>query len=102
MSAFWNLYSHKILPEPNSGCWFWMGGLSERHYGVIYPARGRNVRAHRVAYQMTLGPIPDGLVLDHLCRIHCCVNPDHLEAVTQAVNVRRGMACKINHPPQGE
>ncbi len=88
--TFWDIYADKILPEPNSGCWFWMGGLSERQYGVIYPSRGTNVRAHRVAYEMTRGPIPDGLVLDHLCRVHCCVNPDHLEAVTQGENVRRG------------
>lgn len=92
MSAFWNFYSDKILPEPNSGCWFWMGGLSERDYGVIYLERGRSIRAHRIAYEMTRGPIPEGLVIDHLCRVHCCVNPDHLEAVTQGENVRRGEA----------
>lgn len=97
MSTFWNLYSDKILPEPNSGCWFWVGGLSGRGYGVIYRKRGRNVRAHRVAVEMTKGPIPDGMVLDHLCRVHCCVNPDHLEAVTQGENVRRGALC-ASHP----
>ena len=94
---FWDTYSSKIVPEPNSGCWFWVGGMSTRDYGVIYTSRGHNIRAHRVAYEMTKGSIPAGLVIDHLCRVHCCVNPDHLEAVTQAENVRRGAVC-ANHP----
>jgi hypothetical protein len=71
-----------------------MGGLSEREYGVIYLEQGGNVRAHRIAYEMTKGLIPEGLVIDHLCRVHCCVNPDHLEAVTQLENVRRGVRFK--------
>ncbi len=87
VSDFWNAHADKIMPEPNSGCWFWLGALS-RGYGSL-----KNARAHRVAYEMTIGPIPEGLVIDHLCRVTSCVNPDHLEAVTQAENVRRGLTC---------
>jgi hypothetical protein len=75
----------KILPEPNSGCWIWMGALSEAGYG-----RDWNSRAHRVTYEALRGPIPDGMVLDHKCRTRCCVNPDHLEPVTDRENLMRG------------
>ncbi len=51
---------------------------------------GRLKYAHRVAYEQTVGPVPSGLELDHRCRIRCCVNPAHLEAVTRQENVRRG------------
>lgn len=51
---------------------------------------GRGLRAHRVVYEQVVGPIPDGLVLDHLCRVRCCCNPDHLEPVTHIENIMRG------------
>ncbi len=92
----------KISPEPNSGCWLWTGSSDALGYGQIY-RDGRLTNAHRVTYELYIGNIPDGLVIDHLCRIPCCVNPDHLEPVTQKVNVRRGLAgskthCKHGHP----
>jgi hypothetical protein len=83
----------KVCPEPNSGCWIWMGGLGGGDYGAFY-LDGRNVTAHRLSYEMHKGKIADGLVLDHLCRIRCCVNPDHLEAVTQKDNVGRGILAE--------
>jgi len=58
-------------------------------YGTIY-ANGASRLAHRVAYELVVGPIPDGLHIDHLCRRPICVNPAHLEAVTQRENTRRG------------
>lgn len=77
-----------LMFEPNTGCWMWVG-LTAHEYGSMYH-EGRTQRAHRVFYTAYKGPIPDGLVIDHLCRNKCCVNPEHLEAVTQKENVRRG------------
>lgn len=73
-------------------CWLWTGATSQG-YGVISVGgyKGKNLMAHRVAYELTKGPIPEGLVIDHLCRAPRCVNPDHLEAVTTGDNVRRGL-----------
>lgn len=80
----------RCIPEPNSGCWLWLGTLNAYGYGVLrYSHRGQAI-AHRVAYEILRGPIQDGLSLDHLCRIRCCVNPRHLEPVTRGENVRRG------------
>lgn len=83
----------KAVPEPNSGCWLWMGALAATGYGVIgLGARSEGVDlAHRVSYRLHCGEIPTGLDLDHLCRTRCCVNPDHLEPVTRRVNWERGM-----------
>ena len=85
-----------VSPEPNSGCWLWMGYTSPAGYGVFAPnAEIRNKQAHRVAYELFRGPIPSGLVIDHLCRMRCCVNPDHLEPVTQRVNSQRGTSGAV-------
>lgn len=73
--------------DPN-GCWVWTGTLLANGYGHIsVGARPRLV--HRVSYEMHVGPIPDGLQIDHLCRNRRCVNPAHLEAVTARVNTLR-------------
>lgn len=69
-------------------CWIWTGSVGSNGYGQAAWQR-KNRRAHRVFYECFKGPIPEGLVLDHLCRVKRCVNPDHLEAVTQRVNVLR-------------
>lgn len=78
-----------LVPEPNSGCWLWLGGVGRGGYGLI-KVHGKARMAHRVMYELRRGPIPDGLVLDHLCRTPCCVNPDHLEPVTERENILRG------------
>src|SRR5262249_49353562 len=75
----------KIIPEPNSGCFLWTGKLDVRGYARIWHNRGDHI-AHRLYYELKKGPIPEGLVLDHLCRVRCCVNPDHLEPVTNREN----------------
>ena len=81
----------RIIPEPNSGCWLWLGALS-RGYGrtTIYHSQFHEHYAHRVIYRLLIGSIPDGLTLDHKCRVRHCVNPAHLEPVPIGVNVLRG------------
>ncbi len=74
-------------------CWVWTGSLTAQGYGLYTVGWGRNkktYRAHRMAYELCVQDIPDGLELDHLCRVHNCVNPKHLEAVTHRVNCQRG------------
>lgn len=81
-------------------CWNWTGNLDRKGYGVM--AIGKiPTKAHRIAYTVITDAIPCGLVIDHLCRNRRCVNPDHLEPVTQEENKRRGVAarthCKHGH-----
>lgn len=95
------------------GCWEWLGSKNSQGYGNFgtrYRA-GSNRRyviekAHRVAYELCIGPIPEGMTLDHLCRNHSCVNPAHLEAVTNRENVLRGtgptaLAARKTHCSNG-
>lgn len=72
-----------------TGCWEWTG-YTVQGYGVIYIGNSGRSMTHRLAYEILVGPIPDGLQIDHLCRNRSCHNPDHLEPVTQRENVRRG------------
>lgn len=71
------------------GCWAWKGAKTPTGYGVVSIER-RARKAHRYSYLHLVGPVPDGLVLDHLCRNRACVNPAHMEPVTQRTNVLRG------------
>lgn len=70
-------------------CWEWMLSTTGNGYGV-FSVSGKNALAHRWSYENLVEPVPDGLVIDHLCRNRLCVNPDHMEPVTNAENVRRG------------
>lgn len=81
-------------PEPNTGCWLWTRGDNGRGYGRV-SYRGRAHQAHRIIYELSHGPIAEGLVLDHLCRVTFCVNPAHLEPVRHRVNVRRGRTGEV-------
>lgn len=81
----------KVDKAGPGGCWLWTASLNTNGYGQINSGgRGRPLLAHRVAYELVIGPIPDGLPLDHLCRVHSCVNPAHLEPVTNRENWVRG------------
>lgn len=93
------------------GCWYWQGGTDHYGYGVIRDSAdngGRLLKAHRVSYELLIGPIPDGLDLDHLCMNHGCVKPDHLEPVTRGENVRRAHEglknpkCRRGHDKKGK
>src|SRR5438445_7913613 len=100
IERFWSSAS------PNeSGCLVWGGSVSSNGYGAVY-LQGRRYRAHRLAYELRKGIIPAGKQLDHLCRNRLCINPEHLEAVTQKENILRGQGApaknaRKTHCPQG-
>lgn len=106
---FWR---HVEIGEPRD-CWRWTGFRNTPGYGMVLGDNERQSHpAHRVAYELTVGPIPDGLVIDHLCRNRECVNPFHLEPVTDRINILRGEgrgarsfrrdACLYGHPYDDE
>lgn len=72
-----------------SGCWLWVGCVKSNGYGWVNTGQ-KSMYAHRVSYELFIGPIPSGLQLDHLCRVRHCVNPEHLEPVTARTNNLRG------------
>jgi hypothetical protein len=78
----------EYLVDLETGCWLWQCAKTKAGYGQV-PIGGKMLYAHRVYYEDHVGPIPEGLVLDHLCKTPACCNPDHLEPVTQAENLRR-------------
>lgn len=80
-------------------CWVWTKPTNTYGYAQITKEVDRRsvaLMAHRVAYELLVGPIPEGLVIDHLCRVRPCVNPSHLEPVTNAENLRRGRSGQFN------
>lgn len=79
-------------------CWIWQRSCDVNGYGRL-GGRGRDPMAHRYFYTQAKGPIPDGLALDHLCRVPRCVNPDHLEAVTHRENIQRGIRARAQGVP---
>ena len=84
-----------------SDCWHWLAYCQPKGYG-LFRLDGSMKLAHRIAYNLCVGPIPEGLQLDHLCRNPWCVNPTHLEVVTNRENVLRGNAILPHkHCPQG-
>jgi hypothetical protein len=90
---FWSKVKH--TPDWD-GCWLWTDKPHTHGYGRFHVSRGNRIMAHRLAYELLVGPIPDGFVIDHLCRVRLCVNPTHLEPVTQKENTRRGLAHELN------
>lgn len=87
LTSFEQMVPRAVLTA--DGCMEWRG-TKARGYGYA-TYNGKRTVAHRIAYEFVRGPIPDGMVIDHLCRNRACINPWHLEATSQAVNVRRGL-----------
>lgn len=87
LDQFWA----QVDKNTDSDCWLWTGRTDGKGYGFFsYASRAH--RAHRLSYRLLVGEIPEGLQLDHLCRVRNCVNPAHLEPVTNRVNVLRGIS----------
>lgn len=97
VDCFWE----KVNKDGPNGCWEWTGWISTEGYGGFQtPKRPRGPRstyAHRFSYELLVGPIPKGLHIDHLCRNRKCVNPDHLEPVTNRENVLRGIGLSAEN-----
>lgn len=96
----------KRFTVSKNGCWVWEGSLNNKGYGRVN-YKGNNWLAHRFFYELIKGDVPQGLVLDHLCRVPSCVNPNHLEPVTLKVNNQRSISatkthCKHGHELAGE
>lgn len=97
---FWGKVDQQAI-----GCWLWTGWTTHDGYGRVWH-QGRHMSAHRVSYEIAHGFIPDGLELDHLCRVRHCVNPSHLEPVSHKTNILRGTGflainARKTHCPQG-
>ena len=103
LARFWRKVDIKSKDE----CWQWHGTITSG-YGVFAITSKHSVRAHRVAYELLVGPIPDSMVSDHLCRNRSCCNPNHIDIVSNKENVLRGIGptaingqkvtCKHGHP----
>jgi hypothetical protein len=93
-------FASKFTPEPNTGCWLWTAALNNCGYAVLSlgSRKGRTSLigyAHRIAWELEHGPVPEGLTLDHRCRVRHCVNPAHLEPVSHQVNCQRRSPARV-------
>ena len=87
----WDKIAKRIGFAPGN-CWIWRGHINKDGYGLLLTRpTGHSAQAHRLVYEILVGPIPPGLVIDHLCRTPACVNPQHLDPVSIGENVRRGL-----------
>lgn len=92
LDYFREKFNQSYTIDSLTGCWLWHRRLTRNGYGEISHGKLRtNALAHRLSYQLHKGPIPEGLDLDHLCRVRHCVNPSHLEPVSRRVNTLRGI-----------
>lgn len=89
-------FEHSYIPVTETGCWLWIGATNTQGYGQIN-VHYKHAMAHRFAYEKYIGKIPEGLTLDHLCKVTSCVNPSHLEPVTMKENILRGEGPCAKH-----
>jgi hypothetical protein len=89
--------AEKISPEPMSGCWLWTASIKRKDGYGRFRWDGKMKLAHRVVWSLLRSQIPGGLTIDHLCRNHACVNPDHMEVVTLKENLMRGIGPSAVH-----
>lgn len=85
------------IPEPNSGCWLWLGAVNHAGYGRIRAS----LKAHRLSYQLFIGEIPEGYHVHHKCKVRCCVNPEHLEAKKPIDNMTDRIFRQSDHYSRG-
>jgi len=97
----WYRFWMKVDMREGEDCWPWRGAIDSGGYGD-FRVDGRTEEAHRLAYEYIKGDIPEGLVIDHLCRNRSCVNPFHMEAVTDGVNILRGVGKSAFHARRTE
>jgi hypothetical protein len=101
---FWSKVDYDV--HDTSRCWTWEAHKTRGGYGQFGIYSGQMVSSHRLAYELEVGVIPDGLDLDHLCRNRSCVNPNHLEPVSEKENALRGIGptavnARKTHCPRG-
>ena len=88
--AEWARILQRVDKSDPAGCWLYVGQLDRSGYGKHETLDHKWRGPHRISYAALVGPIPTGLVIDHLCRVRNCVNPNHLEPVTNRENLMRG------------
>lgn len=93
-------FNVQIIGTEPTDCWNWGGDMNNYGYGRV-SVDGKRMLAHRYSYSLFKGDIPNGLVIDHLCRNRKCVNPAHMEVVTNSVNVKRGEKAIKTHCIRG-
>ena len=87
---------NRVERIPFSGCWVFTGAINHFGYGIVGLQNSKKIdRTHRVAYRHFKGEIPTGLVIDHICRNPACVNPRHLQAISQSDNIKRSLLVKM-------
>jgi hypothetical protein len=102
INSNWSEQEERPLYEVANGCWLWLGAIHpENGYGAMWDGEKLG-RAHRVIYEAVNNMVPEGMDLDHLCRVRHCVNPDHLEPVTRSENLQRGHLARKGDTLLGE